>query len=267
MTKSKTFWNKEYADPKHLTMSDEAAGDLLTFEKWATRNAEWFPFPKDGFVVDVGCGNGRNIIQLCSEYNMKGLGFDISGIAVEQARKTVESLAKNHPDPENPAYMIEGKKIDVEFKTQSASDPIPLEDQSVDVVIDMMTSHYLRRADREKYIQELTRVMKPYGWLFFKTFIIDGDLHVKRLISEHPDTGEVVTDEKGNIIGNLPAEEHSYIHPKIGVFEHVFSEQEIVDLYAPYFKIHKMIKSYKHIKDGKAFKRRTVSVYMERKRE
>ncbi|MBP9819010.1 MAG: class I SAM-dependent methyltransferase [Candidatus Pacebacteria bacterium] len=265
-SQSKTFWNKEYSDPKHLTMSAEAASDLLTFEKWVSRNAEWFPFPKDGFVVDVGCGNGRNIIPLCGEYGMKGLGIDISGTATEQAKKVLAHAAKDSTDEEG--NLIKGKNIEIEFRTQSISEPLGLEDQSVDVVLDMMTSHYLRKAERETYVQEVARVMKPYGWLFFKTFIVEGDLHIKRLIQEHPDRGEVITDEKGNIIGNLPAEENSYIHPKIGVYEHVFEEQEIYDLYAPFFVIHKMLKSYKHIdKNGKAFKRRTVSAYMERKRE
>lgn len=265
MSKSRTFWNKEYGNPKHLTMSEEVASDLLTFEKWAVRNAEWFPFPKDGFVLDVGCGNGRNIIPLCAEYDMKGLGLDISGTAVEQARKALEKRSKDRTDEDG--EVVPGKHVDIEFKTQSAGEPFQLEDQSVDVVLDMMTSHYLRKAEREVYVAELARVTKPYAWLFFKTFIVEGDLHIKRLIQEHPDTGEVITDEKGNIIGNIPPEENSYIHPKIGVYEHVFTESEIVDLYTPYFVIHKMIKSYKHIKDGKAFKRRTVSVYMERKRE
>jgi SAM-dependent methyltransferase len=266
MSSSKTFWNKEYSTPKHLTMSDEVASDLVTFERWVTRNAEWFPFPKDGLVLDVGCGNGRNIIPLCSEYGMKGIGFDISGVAVEQARKTLQLVSKDKSDADG--NIIPGKKVDIEFKTQSASDPMDtLEDQSVDIVLDMMTSHYLRKGERELYIKELARVMKPYAWLFFKTFISDGDLHIKRLIQENPDTGEVIHDEQGNIIGNIPAEPNSYIHKKIGVFEHVFSEEEIFELYSPYFKIHKAMKSYKHIKDGKAFKRRTISVYMERKRE
>lgn len=247
-------------------MSDEAASDLLTFEKWVTRNAEWFPFPKGALVLDVGCGNGRNIVPLCREYDMKGIGLDISGTAIEQARKAAEIAETDHPDWEG--NIVPGKKVDIEFKVQSAGEPFTfLEDQSVDVVLDMMTSHYLRKAEREAYVKELARVMKPYAWLFFKTFIVEGDLHIKRLLKEHPDKGEVIHDEKGNIIGNIPPEENSYIHPKIGVVEHVFEEQEIVELYAPYFKIHKLIKSYKHIKDGKAFKRRTVSVYMERKRE
>ena len=42
---------------------------------------------------------------------------------------------------------------------------------------------------------------------------------------------------------------------------------ELEELFSPYFIIHKMIKSYKHFKDGKPYKRRTVCVYLERKRD
>lgn len=252
---SKAFWNKEYANPKHLRMSDEVASDLETFERWAIRNAEWYPFPKHGLVLDVGCGNGRNLIQMCDQYSMKGKGFDISGVAIEQATKAEEQLEKS-----------QSKKLDIEWFVQGASEKLPAEDESVDVVIDMMSSHFLRDGERAEYIQELLRVMKPYGWFFFKTFILDGDFHAKRLILEHPDTGLQVFDEKGRIKHNGPQEKNSYIHPKIGVYEHVWTEAEIHDTFGEHFVIHKMMKSYKHIRDGKPYKRRTVSVYMERKR-
>lgn len=253
---SKSFWNKEYSDPEHLRISTEHASDLETFEKWAIRNAEWYPFPKHGLVLDIGCGNGRNIIHLCDEHDMKGVGFDISAVAVEQGKKAGEQLAKSKT-----------KKIDIDWKVQSASDPLPAEDQSVDVAIDLMTTHFLREKEREVYIKELFRVMKPYGWVLFKTFILDGDFHAKLLIREHPDQGVPINDANGSIIGMEPRERNSYIHPKIGVYEHVWTESEIYDTFEPHFKIHKMIKSYKHIKDGKAYKRRTVSVYMERQRD
>ncbi len=252
---SKSFWNKEYANPEHLTLSTEHSSDLETFEKWAIRNSEWFPFPKGGLVLDVGCGNGRNSIYLCSQHDMKGVGFDISGVAVDQAKKSTEQLSKSS-----------GKKIDMEWYTQSASEKLPVEDGSVDVIIDLMTSHFLREKDREAYIREIVRVMKPYGWLLFKTFILDGDFHAKRLIAENGDPGEMIYDEGGNKVGSTAPESNSYIHPKIGVYEHVWTESEIHETFSPYFKIYKTIKSYKHIRDGKPYKRRTVSVYMEKKR-
>lgn len=299
---SKAFWNKEYTKPKHLTMSEEHASDLETFERWALRNAEWPPLPKKGVVLDVGCGNGRNLIYLCGTHDMQGIGIDIAGVALEHAKKMIERIADADPEaklsPAGPTsshairaslphsihqasrgpltdddYInqidpkLAGKKIHATFFAQSAAEKLPAEDQSVDIVLDMMTSHYLRKAEREAYVAELARVTKPYAWLFFKTFVLDGDFHAKRLIEENPDKGDVIAGPDGRIIGNIPAEPHSYIHPRIGVFEHVFTESEIYELFGAYFKVHKMIKSYKHIRDGKPYKRRTISVYMERKRD
>lgn len=251
---SKAFWNKEYGNAKHLTLSTEPAGDLQTFERWAVRNAEWNPFPRNGMVVDVGCGNGRNLIHMCKEHNMKGFGFDLSGIAIEQATKAAELVLSK-----------DGRKVSdlTSFKTQSAADPLPLLDESVDVVLDMMVSHCLRAKDRKKLVEEIVRVLKPYGWLFFKTFILDGDFHAKKLIEEHPDTGIDTKDENGKSL-HIPGEENSYIHPRIGEYEHVYTEDEVFETFREHFKIYKTMKSYKHFKDGKPYKRRTVSVYMEK---
>lgn len=231
MTKSKKFWNDEYKSPEHLAMSAEPSSDLVTFTRWAEKNAEWNPFPRGGFILDIGCGNGRNIINLAKQSGMKGLGFDISDEAVKQAKKAAFGLP-------------------LKFIVQGAEEKFPLENESVDVVLDMMTSHFLKRDEMVSMVEEIVRVIKPYGWVFFKTFVLDGDKNAERLIKDSPAT-----------------EKHSYIHPRIGVEEHVFTEDEIYDLFSPHFKIYKMIKSHKHIKDGKAFKRRTVAVYMERKRE
>lgn len=255
---SKAFWNKEYAHAKHLTLSEEPASDLQTFERWAIRNAEWHPFPKGSMALDIGCGNGRNLIYLCKQHEMKGFGFDMSGIAVEQAVIAAEK-----------SFSKEGKKVSdmTSFKTQSAAEPIPLVDQSVDIVLDMMVSHILRAKDRQKLLQEIVRVIKPYGWLFFKTFILDGDFHAKKLILEHPDPGIDFKDLQTGVSAHEAGEKNSYIHPRIGEFEHVYTEDEIYEMFRPYFKIHKAIKSYKHFRDGKPYKRRTISVYMERLKE
>jgi ubiquinone/menaquinone biosynthesis C-methylase UbiE len=229
---SKKFWNREYAVPRHLLLSDEPAEDMGTFARWAVRNAEWFPFPKGGSVIDIGCGNGRNLIALAKEFNMKGYGMDISDIAIQQAK-------------------ILGKGLEIEWKVADMSEALPVPDQSADVVLDMMSSHVLKKAERDNLLKEVVRVTKPYGWFFLKTFIMDGDMHAKRLIKDHPG-----------------GEENSYIHPKMGHYEYVWTEEKIRETFAPYFKIFKMNKSYKHVtRDGKPHKRRTISVYMERKGE
>lgn len=232
------FWNKEYKNPEHLTMSEEPAEDLLSFVRWAKRNSEWDPFPEGGFVLDIGCGNGRNIGNVCEEFKMGGLGIDISEEAVRQAKdKFVTKLALPN----------------LQFKKGEIGDVLELENESVDIALDMMTMHFLNNAKRVAYVAEIARVVKPFGWMFLKTFILDADRNALRMIKSYP------TPDK---------ELNSYIHPKLKVLEHVCTQDEIEALFSPYFVVHKMIRSYKHItKDGKPHKRRTVSVYLERKRD
>ncbi len=112
----------------------------------------------------------------------------------------------------------------------------------------MMTSHFLRKGEREALRAEILRVLRPDGWLFFKSFWAEGDLHVKRLLEEHP-----------------ADEENAYIHPEFKVYEYVWTEEALYEFFGEYFEIHKIEKSHKHIMHGKAFKRRTASVYLKKK--
>lgn len=261
--KTNEFWNKEYDNPEHLTMGTEAATDLVEFIAWADRNAEWPALPKHGMIVDIGCGNGRNIVPLCYEFNMNGLGTDISEVALAQAKALIPETIKGLE--EEGVSVNPGIKL--EFKKQAAQDPLPLEDGSVDVVLDMMVSHQLVKSEREALAAEIARVVKPYGWLFYKTFLLEGDMNAKRMISEHPITKDMV--KSNPLLGDEDGkpEENSYIHPQTKGIEHVSTEDDVYDLFGKYFKIYKVKKSHKHIKDGKPWKRRTMSVYMERLRD
>jgi SAM-dependent methyltransferase len=110
----------------------------------------------------------------------------------------------------------------------------------------MMTSHFLSTEERVGLYAEITRVLKPGGWLFFKTFLRDEDLHAERLLKENPAN-----------------EEGSYMHPRIGVPEHVFTEAEVVEMLDRDFLIHNIIKSHRHHARGRGAKRRSISVYAE----
>ena len=112
----------------------------------------------------------------------------------------------------------------------------------------MMTSHILRAEERQKFRQEIIRVLKTSGWLLFKTFLLEDDDHAKRLLREHP-----------------AGEPNSYIHPKFKVFEHVWTIFEIKEFFSPNFEVHKIEKSRKHRSHGLAFRRRTVTVYLQKR--
>ena len=227
--KAKEFWNKEYKTGEHLALSDEQASDLEKFVRWLDRRSKGKPPEREGFVADFGCGNGRNIIYMARELGMKGIGYDISSEAIAQAAKAAAGLP-------------------LQFEVRSITGKFPdIKDESVDVVLDMMTSHVLRAAERDEFFGELARIMKPGAWLFLKTFLADEDLHVRRLLRDNP-----------------ADEEWSYMHPALGVFEHVWTEERLREFLAPNFVIHKIEKSHKHMIRGKAWKRRYIVMYCER---
>ena len=232
MKKKKQFWDSEYSRPAHLALSDEPSEDLVKFTRWLERNYGRKFLNVTAQAVDVGCGNGRNLIFLAREFSMRGFGFDISKEAIAQATAVVKNEQLQQ----------------LQFQTGSLKEPIPLPDASAMLVLDMMSSHILKSAERESLRAEILRILKPSGWLFFKSFLLEEDAHAKRLLKEHPGP-----------------EEGMYVHPEIGVPEYVWTEETLRAFFEPYFTIHKIEKSHKHQHaDGSAWKRRTISAYLEK---
>lgn len=222
-----TFWDHEYAQGGgHLKLSAEAAEDLKKFCRWLTRQYEGVFLDETSSVVDFGCGNGRNLIYLAHAYGTKGVGYDVSAAAIKLARAA-------------------SSDFNLTYEARSIAGTFPeLPDHSQDMVLDMMSSHFLNEAERLQLRTEMLRVLKPGGYLFMKTHLADGDLHTKRLLAESP------AKEAG-----------TYIHPVMGVPEYVYTEAALTEFLEPHFTIEKAYRSHKHIRHGQARKRRTIAVY------
>lgn len=228
MSQHKKFWNDEYKSGKHLQLSDEPAEDLEKFCRWQERNYGRRFLNPLSLALDLGSGNGRNLIYLAQNFNVRGLGYDISDVAIKQAEAA-------------------SKELPIKYVVRSIEGILDVKDNSVTFVLDMMTSHFLREKEREILRAEILRVLKPGGWFFFKSFLADQDMHVRRLLKENP------ADEAD-----------AYIHPELGVYEHVWTEQSLHDFFSPHFNIQKLERSHKHIKEGRANKRRTIAAYLEK---
>lgn len=224
-----TFWDNEYASGgKHLALSSDESEDLAKFTRWLGRQKAEVDLGGNNQVIDLGCGNGRNLIFLAREFGVSGTGYDISAAAIAEAKRAAADLP-------------------LSFTTRSIEGDIDLPDDSQSMALDMMTSHFLSSKEREHLRDEIHRVLLPGGWLFMKTFLRNEDLHTERLLKEHP--------------GNEPG---TYIHPVIGVSEHAYYEDELLDFLGEKFVIHKIYRSHKHRARGKARKRRTISIYAQK---
>jgi len=222
------FWDQEYTKAEHLALSTEASEDLEKFTRWLERQSKRTILNPLSSVVDFGCGNGRNLIYLAQSFGMHGIGYDSSSAAIKEAERLSEGLS-------------------LSYETRSISGTFPLADNSQTMALDMMSSHFLKKEERTVLRDEIHRTLKPGGFLFMKTFVSDGDLHTKRLIAEQP--GQ---------------EQDSYIHPVIGVQEFVYSEEGLYAFLSEKFIVHKTYLSHKHALRGKARKRRTISMYVEK---
>lgn len=224
----KKFWDAEYQNPLHLAISMKHSEDMEKWTRYMIRRFGKSKLNVTTSVLDLGCGNGRNILWLAEQFHIHGTGYDISSEAVRHAQQIAMS-----------------KSYQLSFSVRNLNEPIPLPDNSQNIVLDLMASHFLKAEERKRLIAEIHRVLKPGGYLLYKTFLLDEDQHAARLIAEHP-----------------AGEQNSYIHPKMGVLEHVSTRAEIEELYEPFLILHEFHASHRHT--GKNGKRRSVTVYAEK---
>jgi ubiquinone/menaquinone biosynthesis C-methylase UbiE len=229
----KEFWNREYKDPEFLALSDEASSDLQKFTRWLQKEYGKDVLRPDVTVLDAGCGNGRNLLWLNEEYRVRGFGYDISEEAIKQATQKAQKQKW-------------GNKLT--FIVHSIGQDIPLPDSSVDMVLDMMSSHFLKDIERERYIKEVARVLKPQGVLFFKSFYAEGDRHAKELIEKES-----------------AGEKNAYIHPRMKVYEYVWNDESLSNYFDNDFILHHKEASHRHMQRGKPNKRRSIVCYFEKK--
>jgi SAM-dependent methyltransferase len=229
----KEFWNKEYKDPGMFGLSDEASADVPKFCRWLVNEFGKDYFDQKIIAVDAGCGNGRNLLWMNREYGVGGIGYDISDEAIAQANMQKKKQKF-------------GERID--FVVRSIDAAIPKEDESVDIVLDMMSSHFLREEERGKFLDEVWRVLKPGGVVLFKSFYKEGDRNATKLIKEES-----------------AGEKNAYIHPKLKVYEYVWDDAALAEVFRDRFIMRAKFASHKHNVRGKPGKRRSITCYFEKK--
>lgn len=228
MKNNANAWEQEYQKPQFLALGTEPLSVVKDFFKWVRRTQKMDV--ENATVLDLGCGNGKNVKYLVEGYCKKGIGYDISPTAINQAKQMCAGLP-------------------IIFEVRSIGETYPIVKESIDIIIDATSSNSLSEKERVVYLKETSDALKKEGYLFVRALCKEGDTNAKQLLKDFPGT-----------------EKDTYILPEVGVTERVFSKEDFQDTYAPYFEILFMEKTSGYQKWGnQSYKRNYWIAYLKKR--
>lgn len=108
-------------------------------------------------LLDVACGNGRFLSQIMQVYpRLRAAGLDLSPTYTDAARQRLAAWPH----------------VEV---LHEAAETMPLEDDSLDIVVSVFLFHELPPSVRPKVLSEIARVLKPGGVFILADSIQFGD--------------------------------------------------------------------------------------------
>lgn len=193
-------WDEEYKNPILVTLGDRPQEGLLKCLKYLRKERG---VTLQGLrVLDLGSGVGKNAIHLAEQ------GSDVTAIELSP---TALDIAKQRAAQQG---------VTVDFRLGDMGEPYPFDDASFDLILDIMSSNALNEAGREIYLRESHRVLKPGGHLIVRGLCKDGDKNANALLKMHP------------------GKEHdTYYMPETRLTERVFSREDFLSTYSPYFTV------------------------------
>jgi len=141
-------------------------------ERFLKHFKEWTHLQANHKILDIGCGIGRMAVPLLDFLNEEGeyYGFDIVPEGIEWCQQNITKRNANFhfqlADIQNPLYNIDGKIKSTEFV-------FPYEDEQFDFVFLTSVFTHMMPEDVERYLSEISRVLKVGGQCLITWFILD----------------------------------------------------------------------------------------------
>lgn len=200
-TNRQDFWESEYkAKDVPSSRTFEPSGVLKKY----VEGSRFFKYGNT--AVDLGAGNLRNSIYL-AENNFEVFAYEWIQAATNLGLQVAGERGL-------------GNKIKV--FNQPLTEKLSNEDFSVDLVIDMMVLHCLKKEEREFISSEIQRVLKPGGIYLLFTIAAEGD-QFDKLKQENPGEDENSYRFEHN---NFTIEEKAFTKEEIAI---LFSNLNLVD--------------------------------------
>jgi SAM-dependent methyltransferase len=115
-----------------------------------TINYQLLEFSEGDVLLDIGCGEGRHVIHACLEYNVLGIGVDMSARDLNTARERFLPFANYNPHSRLVLQRGDATRL-------------PFADHSIDKIICSEVLEHIE--DYQSVLKEIKRVLKPGGLL------------------------------------------------------------------------------------------------------
>ena len=187
----KDLWESEYREKQGIPSSRTMFPSRALKKFWESEELNDLNMNN---ALDVGSGLGRNSIYMAQNGVKNVVGVEIVDYAIERARQEVKQLE------------LQNK---IKFINKSIGNPLPFENQSFDLIVDMMVMHLLNESERTVYFSEVQRLLRPNGYFVFYTIAANSEA-AKALFKSNPGP-----------------EANSYIIPQSGMVEKAFTDEEL----------------------------------------
>lgn len=136
--------------------------------------AKYAPIAADASVVEIGCGVGRDAIQLTEHLSQQGryVGIDIIRPSIEWCR---DNIAARHANFTFHHLDIESQIHNPTGSTRVQQVRLPVDTRSADrIIVQSVFTHMFYR-DIVHYLREFRRILKPDGRVVTSFFLIDDE--------------------------------------------------------------------------------------------
>lgn len=133
---------------------------------------QYTPINDNDFILEIGCGVGRDAIELSKMLSKNGkyIGVDIIKPSIEWCKK---NITPKHSNFKFIYYDIKSQIHNGGGKISTTDIKLPIKDGTVDRIILHSVFTHMFENDIVHYLQEFRRVLKSDGLVLASFFIID----------------------------------------------------------------------------------------------